>query len=185
MHRLFLLGSTATVLLLALVSVSAVASPVAGSHAALYRDAVGDAGDAPDIAQITIGRVPSGVAVDVRLASPTELGPYGWILFGIDTDRNPFTGGGRGDELLVFTNGERTTVARWTGAGFSAGFAHRDIHASLSGTDLTFVLSWADLGARSFRFSAASLRQDADLAPGDGVATYPPRPRGQIGRAHV
>jgi hypothetical protein len=69
----------------------------------------------------------------------------------VDTDRNPFTGGGRGDELLVLTNGE----------------------ATFSGTDLTFVLRRADLRTRSFNFAVASLRQHADLAPGGGVAKYP------------
>jgi len=56
-----------------------------------YLDAVGDAGDAPDIARVTIKPEGSGFAVDVELAKPTDLGRYGWILFGVDTDRNPFT----------------------------------------------------------------------------------------------
>lgn len=115
------------------------------------------------------------LAVDVKLAKPTELGPYGWILFGVDTDRNPFTGGGRGDELLLFTNGEATVLARWIGGRFRSDFVHRDVEASLSATDLTFTLARADLGARSFNFSVATLREDADLAPGDGVASYPRR----------
>jgi hypothetical protein len=178
-HRLFLLWPIASTLLLGLVPAAAAQTPAVATGptrqapVAVYRDAIGDAGDAPDIARVTIGPVPGGLAVDVKLASPTELGPYGWILFGVDTDRNPFTGGGRGDELLVFTNGESTTLTRWTARGFTSAFLHRDIHASLSSTDLTFVLSWADLGARSFCFSVASLRMDADLAPGGGVAKYP------------
>src|SRR5919198_1307944 len=80
-----------------------------------YRDAIGDAGDAPDISLVTIRTLTASVRVDIQLAQPTELGRYGWILFGFDTDRNPFTGGGRGDELLVLTNGEATTLARWIG----------------------------------------------------------------------
>ena len=94
-------------------------------------------------------------------------------LFGIDTDRDPYTGAGRGDELLLFVNGEGATFTRWTGRGFSPDFTHHDVEAALSGTDLTFVLSWADVGARSFNFSVATLREDADLAPGFGIATYP------------
>ena len=35
------------------------------------------------------------------------------------------------------------------------------------------MLSWADIGARSFNFSVATLREQADLAPGYGIATYP------------
>jgi hypothetical protein len=143
----------------------------------VYRDPVGDAGDAPDIAQITITQVRGGVAVDIELARPTQLGPYGWILFGVDTDRNPYTGGGRGDELLVLANGEGTTLARWNGNGFTSRFAHRPLRAALSSTDLTFTLSRADTHTQAFDFSAASLRQDADLAPDTGVAAYPPPPR--------
>jgi hypothetical protein len=118
---------------------------------------------------------PGRFVIDVKLARPTELGPYGWILFGVDTDRNPFTGGGRGDELLLLTNGEKATLARWMGGRFTADFVHHDVEAVLSSTDLTFVLSRADVGARSFNFAVASLREDADLAPGLGVARYPRR----------
>jgi len=157
------------------------AGPPAATHSsppAVYADAIGDAGDAPDIAQITISPVRGGLAVDVRLARPMQLGAYGWILFGVDTDRNPYTGGGRGDELLVLANGEGTTFARWTGSGFTSRFQHHDLGAALSVTDLTFVLSLADTRTRSFEFSVASLREDADLAPGRrGVASYPLPPR--------
>jgi hypothetical protein len=106
-----------------------------------------------------------------------QLGAYGWILFGVDTDRNAYTGGGRGDELLVLASGEGTTYARWNGSRFTSGFPHHDLGAALSVTDLTFVLSVADLGTSSFEFSVASLREDADLAPGRGVAGYPLPPR--------
>ncbi|HXS46396.1 MAG TPA: hypothetical protein VN756_02925, partial [Solirubrobacterales bacterium] len=54
----------------------------------------------------------------------------------------------------------------------------------LSGTALTFVLSWADIGARSFNFSVASLRENADLAPGFGIAAYPRR-RTARPRTHI
>jgi hypothetical protein len=138
-----------------------------------YADAIGDSGDAPDIMLVTIKPEPGRFVFEVRLAHPTELGPYGWILVGVDTDRNPFTGGGRGDELLLLTNGERSTLARWIGCRFRADFVHDDVEAVLSSTALTFVLSRADIGARAFNFSVASLRKDADLAPGGGVAAYP------------
>lgn len=159
------------------VAVAALLVPnsTAGRNApsTVYNDAIGDAGDAPDVARVTIRPVAGGLAVDVTLAGPTRLGPYGWILFGVDTDRNPYTGAGRGDDLLLFVNGEGATFTRWTGREFSPDFVHHDVEAALSGTDLTFVLSWADIGARSFNFSVATLREDADLAPGFGIATYP------------
>ena len=151
-----------------------------GTAPATYLDAVGDSGDAPDIVRVTIRPEPNGCVVDVKLANPTVLGRYGWILFGVDTDRNPFTGGGRGDELLVYTNGEATTLERWIGGRFTPDFVHHDLEAAFSGTDLTFVLTRSDLRARSFDFAVASLRQQADLAPGGGEARYPRRnsPRG-------
>ena len=153
------------------------APSTAGRHAlsTVYGDAIGDAGDAPDVAWVTIRPVAGGLTVDVTLAGPTRLGPYGWILFAVDTDRDSYTGGGRADELLLFVNGEGATFTRWTGGGFSPDFTHHDVKAALSGTDLTFVLSWADIGARSFNFSVASLRENADLAPGFGIAAYPRR----------
>src|SRR4029078_2168807 len=97
---------------------------------------------------------------------------------GADTDPNPCRGGGRGYELLVLANGEGTTFARWTGSGFTSRFQHHDLGAALSVTALSFVPSLADPGTRSFEFSVASLREDADLAPGRrGVASYPLPPR--------
>jgi hypothetical protein len=150
-----------------------------------YADAIGDAGDAPDISLVTIKPEPGRFVFEVKLAHPTELGSYGWILVGVDTDRNPFTGGGRGDELLLLTNGEQTTLARWIGGRFRADFVHHDVEAVLSSTALTFVLSRADIGARAFNFSVASLREDADLAPGEGVAAYPRQRRHKGKRSHA
>jgi len=180
-------GSIGRVLAATAIAVLAAlgAGPPPATHSsppAVYADAIGDAGDAPDIAQITISPVRGGLAVDVRLARPMQLGAYGWVLFGVDTDRNPYSGGGRGDELLVLANGEGTTFARWTGSGFTSRFYHHDLGAALSVTDLTFVLSVADTDTLSFEFSVASLREDADLAPGRGVATYP-RPSRRSRRA--
>ena len=161
--------------LLTLAAANASPASVVRAAPATYVDAVGDAGDAPDIARVTIRPEPNQFVVDVKLAKPTELGRYGWILFGVDTDRNPFTGGGRGDELLVFTNGEATTIERWIGGRFTPNFVHHDVEAAFSGTDLTFVLTRSDLRTRSFNFAVASLRQQADLAPGGGVGGYPRR----------
>ena len=171
--RLGLVSSVCLALLTLAVTNGAGARGIGRAAPATYLDAVGDAGDAPDIARVTIRPEGNQFAVDVKLAKPTELGQYGWILFGIDTDRNPFTGGGRGDELVVFTNGEATTLERWVGGRFTPSFVHHDVEAAFSGTELTFVLRRSDLRTRSFNFSVASLRQQADLAPGGGVARYP------------
>ena len=162
------LGAVAVAALLTTTSTAGGQAPYT-----VYSDAIGDAGDAPDVARVTIRPVAGGLAVDIALAGPTRLGAYGWILFGVDSDRNPYTGGGRGDELLLFVNGEGATFTRWIGGEFSPDFAHHDVEAALSATDLTLVLSWADIGRRSFNFSVATLREHADLAPGVGIATYP------------
>jgi hypothetical protein len=166
----------AAVALVAVVSLAWVhirASATARAQAVVYTDPVGDAGDAPDIAAISILPVAGGLVVDVKLATPTELGPYGWILVGLDTDRNRSTGAPRGNEFLVLANGDRVVLTRWDGHHLVA-FPHRPLRAVETPTDLSFTLSTADLGSRSFDFSAASLRQDADLAPDDGVFTYVP-----------
>jgi len=145
------------------------------SRAAVYLDPVGDAGDAPDIAAITIAPTAGGVVVDVKLGAPTVLGPYGWILIGLDTDRDRATGDVRGHEFLVLANGDRVLLTRWDGRHLAA-FPHRPLRVVESPTDISFTLSAEDLGSRSFDFSAASLRQDADLAPDDAdrVFTYAP-----------
>ena len=116
------LGSCAAALAVgALLAAPSVAGPDR-APAATYGDEVGDAGDAPDIARVTIRPAGTSLEVDVKLAEPTALGRYGWILFGFDTDRDAFTGGGRGDELLVLTNGDATTLARWVDGRFTTSF---------------------------------------------------------------
>jgi hypothetical protein len=99
-RRVFLLATLALVGVVAFAagSVASAKPALAGSaagatRASCYADAVGDA--AP------------------------ELGSYGWILVGLDTDRNTFTGGGRGDELLAFANGDGTTLTRWVDGRFT------------------------------------------------------------------
>lgn len=164
------------------------AKPGFAGHAAgasCYADAVGDAGDAPDITLVRIRPVAAGLQIDVRLADPTELGPYGWILVGLDTDRNPFTGGGRGDELLTFTNGVGTTLTRWVDGRFTPDYPHHRFAASFSGTDLRLTFARTDVRAMSFEFSVASLREEADIAPGVGVATYPGGPSSRCGTRHA
>jgi hypothetical protein len=156
-------------------------SSKAGS--ACYSDAIGDAGDAPDIARVTIRPSGAALTVDVTLAKPTELGPYGWILVGFDTDRNAATGGGRGDELLTFTSGDGTTLTRWVDGRFTSDFVHGGFHWALTPTLLTITIPRADLHAASFDFAVASLRQQSDLAPGAGVAPYPARASSSHGNA--
>jgi hypothetical protein len=99
-RHLFLLATLALVGVVAFAagSVASAKPALAGSAAGATRapchaDAVGDA--AP------------------------ELGLYGWILVGLDTDRNTLTGGGRGDELLAFANGGGTTLTRWVDGRFT------------------------------------------------------------------
>ena len=104
------------------------ASAAARSQAVAYTDPVGDAGDAPDIVEISIVPVAGGVVVEIKLASATELGPYGWVLMGLDTDRNRSTGAPRGNEFLVLANGDRVVLTRWDGRHLLA-FPHRPLRA--------------------------------------------------------
>jgi hypothetical protein len=189
-RRVFLLATLALVGVVAFAagSVASAKPALAGSaagatRASCYADAVGDAGDAPDITLVWIRPVGASVEIDVRLAGPTELGSHGWILVGLDTDRNPFTGGGRGDELLAFANGDGTTLTRWVDGRFTPDFPHHRFAASFSGTDLLLTIARGDVRARSFDFSVASLREQADLAPGEGLAAYPGGPSSRCGYA--
>ena len=149
------------------------ASSSAGGAAATYRDAVGDAFEAPDVATVTIAEVDTGrLAVTIGLAEPTELGRYGWILLGIDTDRNQRSGGMHGSEAIVFVNGEEAVLLR-LGRGVTP------IPARVSGREVAFTLEVADLGVHSFDFAVATLRRHADVAPDHGVFAYPAElPRG-------
>jgi hypothetical protein len=150
----------------ALAPVATGATPSAGASAT-YRDRVADAGMAPDIAAVTVTQVDRAtLTVTVALAAPTDLGRYDWILIGIDTDRNQQTGGMHGSEAVVFVNGERAVLSR-VGGRFSP------VRARLTPTELVVTLAFANLGARTFDFAVATLRQDADVAPDRGVFRYP------------
>jgi hypothetical protein len=160
-------GLRAMACVAALAASSLPAASLAGSGPATYSDAVGDAAEAPDVETVTIAEVDSGrLAVSIRLAEPTELGRYGWVLLGIDTDRNQRSGGMHGSEAIVFVNGERAVLMR-LGRGVTP------IPARVSGREVAFTLELADLGVRSFDFAVATLRRHADAAPDHGVFAYP------------
>jgi hypothetical protein len=113
---------------------------------------------------------PGTLAVSIEFAEPTELGRYGWIIMGIDTDRNPHTGGMHGSEAIVLANGERAVLLRRIGGHFRP--TEHPIHARLTPGELAFTLQLADLRVRAFDFAVATLRQSADVAPDHGVFAY-------------
>jgi hypothetical protein len=114
------------------------------------------------------------LAVSIAFAEPTELGRSGWIIMGIDTDRNPHSGGMHGSEAIVLANGERAVLLRRIGGHFRP--TEHPIRARLTRDELAFTIELADLRARSFDFAVATLRQNADVAPDRGVFAYPAGP---------
>ena len=158
----------------ATVAAAAVVLPAAGATgaSAIYRDAVGDAGAAPDIETVTVTPVDDhGLAIDVTLAEPMELGRSGWVIVAIDTDRNPHSGGMHGSEAIVLANGERALLLRRVGGHFAQ--TEHPVRTRRTGDDLVFTVELADLGARDFDFAVATLRRNADTAPDHGVFAYP------------
>jgi hypothetical protein len=149
-------------------AVVALAPGAAGAgSSATYGDRVDDAGRAPDIASVTLTQLDAArLGVTVSLAAPTTLGRSGWVVMGIDTDRNQRTGGMHGSEAIVFVNGERAVLYRLGGRVLP-------LRAMLDGQELSFVLRFADLGTHVFDFAVATLRMDADIAPDRGVFRYP------------
>ena len=159
--------AVAAAILAAPTSVAGAPAARAGGASTTYRDAVGDAGRAPDIAVVDVRAIDAAaVAVTVTLAEPTELGRSGWIVIGLDTDRNQRSGGMHGSEVVVLANGELVVLHR-LGGGYS------QLEARRSGSELAFRLQLADIGVRAFDFAVATLRQDADVAPDRGVFSYP------------
>lgn len=155
----------------------AAAPPVrgVGGAATTYRDAIDDAGAAPDIAAITIVREQgSTLVVTVTLATPTDLGRNGWIVIGIDTDRNQYSGGMHGSEVVVLANSERAVVHR-LGGPFTP------LDSRLTRNELAFRLALSDVGTQRFDFAVATLRRDADVAPDRGVFSYPLGPSEHVG----
>lgn len=109
----------------ALIATALASSSVAGAEptgegagaTVTYRDPIGDAGRAPDIAAVTLTPGSTlGLGMTISLGSPTDLGRFDWIVIGVDTDRNPYTGGMHGSEVIVLVNGQRAVVHR-VGAG--------------------------------------------------------------------
>ena len=146
---------------------SASSSRTASGASSTYRDPIDDAGAAPDIAAITIVREQGAtLVVTVTLATPTDLGRYDWIVIGIDTDRNQHSGGMHGSEVVVLANGEHAVLHR-LGGPFTP------LAGRLTRTELELRVELSDLGAQTFDFAVATLRQDADVAPDRGVFSYP------------
>ena len=74
-------------------------------------------------------------------------------------------------------SGFRPFLAVLHGTGRSTAGQSVPVQAKLEGTELTFALQFAEIGARTFDFAVATLRQEADVAPDRGVFIFRPASR--------
>jgi hypothetical protein len=90
------------------------------------------------------------VAVGVELAAGLEADDS-WLLFGIDAGT---AGAVTFDYVLLLTH-EGAAFGRWDGAEYGP-FDHRPVSPALAGDSVTFTLTLADIGSRSFELCVAS-----------------------------
>jgi hypothetical protein len=156
---------------------SATAVLAGGAHAAAspsaYTDAAGDSKSAPDIQKVTVTDGGNGtVGVEIDLAADIPDDGSG-LLFGIDADRNKNTGDRTGLDYAVYLDATGAGFAKWDGTQWASA-PHQLISPSMAAGQVRFTLTLADIGVQTFDFFVASLHgDDLDIAPDDGVFTYP------------
>ncbi|MFL5928877.1 MAG: hypothetical protein ACJ77E_18250 [Gaiellaceae bacterium] len=133
-------------------------------------DVTGDSATAPDLTKVTLTPGKGTVTVDITFAG--TLGSDGGLVTVIDADRNQQTGD-NGIDYIVAADASGLAFQKWNGTDF-VDFTHQPTNASLTATDLTYMITLADIGSvTSFAFSAGGLRgDDVDTAPDSGLATY-------------
>ena len=137
------------------------------------RDDVGDAGNAPDLSQLTIDdNGASGFVFTLVLSTMPDLQPDGIVFFWFDTDRNASTGNRLGAEFLVVAGESGVAQARWDGSDWIPISPPAD--RRLTGTGLQFTTT--DLGTTTFAIAVTSTRlttEDVDALPNDGLFAFP------------
>jgi hypothetical protein len=159
-------------LALVLVAAALFAGAARAGTPNVYTDASGDNTSAPDIQKVTLTDAGDGtVGVEIDLAA--EIPADGSAVFmGIDADRNSQTGR-NGSEFTVFLFPDGASLTKWDGSTW-APFTHQAISPNEVGGRLTFTLTLADLGVQSFDFWVGSAhKDDLDIAPEDGIFTFP------------
>jgi hypothetical protein len=168
MQRIALIVALAAAL--AIGSASGVRPASADTASNIYSDVTGDSGTAADLTKVTLTPGAGSVTVDITFSG--ALGSDGTLITLIDADRNAQTGDD-GIDYLVGAGSDGAALLKWDGTTFSA-FPHQAINAGLSGTDLTYTLTLADLGGvQTFDLVVGSIRgDDVDADPDSGMATY-------------
>jgi hypothetical protein len=168
-------GLVAALAALALAALVAAGAARAGT-AYVYTDAAGDSASAPDVQKVTLTDGGNGtVGVEIDLAATIADDGSGVALM-VDTDRNRQTGSSVGAEYIVCAVAQGASIAKWDGTEWS-GIDHQPLDPTLDGGQLTFTLTLSDLGTTSFDFVVATVHEDdVDVAPEDGVFTYPQAP---------
>ena len=135
-----------------------------------YTDPAGDSATAPDLTKVTFTVGTGTITVDITYTG--ALGSDGSLLLLLDADRNAQTGSD-GIDYLILGNGTRLAFLKWDGTQW-VDFTHQPMSPTLNSTDMTFVLTLADIGGvQTFDFAAGAVRaNDIDTAPDSGMATY-------------
>jgi hypothetical protein len=173
---------------LALGTGAALAAAVAAPSAVVGQsiaDPVGDGHGAPDVCVVAVSRGPAAVVFEIRFADRPSLEPGERVTLVLDTDRDRTTGNpdlGGADLLASYgTLGAQTfagELVRWRRdrwEPFPDG--SRDARFVPGRSLLRVVLARSAVRASGFRWSAvtfaAGRNRGSDVAPDDGMASYP------------
>ena len=144
----------------AVVSLAAIAAPagsaVPRSHSAVYRDAGGEDGAAPDISTVAVADDRRTVTVRVWIANRLEASSDMGLQIVIDSDRRQATG----NQLLVYSLGADYLVQMLAGTVRLLRWDER----SRRWAETASQPSWSYvMGEATIRFSAAALRNPSDF----------------------
>ena len=162
-------------------------APGANPRPAVFFDAIGDSGTAPDVTSVAVVNDDTG-RITFQINFATRPAVKHFVLIGIDADRNANSGTSgrpRGVDYLITAASNGYQVSRATATGWE----HTDIEAAYQswnrGLQLTIAGSDIHLG-HSFRFSVRTVggqdRNAVDDVPASGrLLTYTLGPAAQLG----
>jgi hypothetical protein len=155
------------------------ACPAAASNSTFFVDAVGDAGEGPDVERVRVANDDDGrISWTIELGNRTRLDGRDTYVLWLDTDLNVRNGSAGADYAIVVSGVARAAaVARWDGGRWHFGTSQRSLATRWRGKALVAAIGRTAIGSPAqldFAIRTTAGR-DADALP-DAA----PRPRFQL-----
>lgn len=183
MRRLLALTSVAVVAAVAGLFISSAGAVSVGRSATIasFSDSVGEVPGGPDISTVTVSLDGNVLTVEGQVAGMPELMSDGAVMFILNTDSNPSTGGLQGADYVIAMDMKTLQggVMRWDGSDYVPADQVADPSRTLIGSgSVGFMFNLANFGSpRHIEFAMMVLKGTTDtglldVAPDGGLWAF-------------